>query len=201
MTESATNSTKPTIVLASTSIYRANLLKQLGLKFTTARPLFIETHSPDQLPNTIARDFAEAKARSLTDQFTSHLIIGSDQTASLNGHLLTKPGTFDNACEQLKQCSGQSVTFYTGLTLLNTTTGTIHTTVDVTEVSFRQLSDEQIKRYIEREQPLDCCGSFKVEGLGISLFTAVNGKDPNSLIGLPLIDLVSFLRLEGIDIP
>ncbi|WP_020408418.1 Maf family protein [Hahella ganghwensis] len=189
------------IVLASTSSYRASLIKQLGLEFTTEAPNFIEEHTSESQPKQIAEFFAQGKALSLKDKYKQHLIIGSDQTASLEGRLLTKPGTIDRACDQLERCAGKQVTFYTGLALLNSQTNRLQSCVDTIEVSFRKLTQNQIENYVKRELPLDCCGSFKVEGLGISLFTSINGKDPNSLIGLPLIDLVTFLNKEGVNIP
>ncbi len=191
----------PTIILASTSPYRARLLEQIGINFTAAAPEFVERDHRSSPPEQTARQFAEEKARSLSPQYPNSLIIGSDQTASLENHILTKPGSVENACRQLQACSGKTVLFHTGLAVLNSQSGRLQLSVDTTTVKFRNLSSEAIERYITKELPLDCCGSFKIEGLGITLFESINGKDPNSLIGLPLIDLISALKQEGLEIP
>ncbi|ABC28968.1 maf protein [Hahella chejuensis KCTC 2396] len=192
----------PSIILGSTSPYRAALLQKLNLNFQQAAPYFDEQITPTSLaPRDIAINFAKEKAESLREQFPDHLIIGSDQTAALNGLLLRKPGDKATAIKQLAACSGESVTFYSGLALINTRLNTTRTCVDWQTVYFRDLSREEIERYIELEKPYDCVGSFKVEGLGISLFEKIEGKDPNTLIGLPLIELITLLKKEGLRIP
>ena len=191
----------PDIILASTSPYRARLLDQIGLKYTSDAPDFEEKTSDALLPEVMARQFAEGKARSLTNKYPNSLIIGSDQTASLNNQILTKPGSMEAACGQLAACSGKEVVFYSGLAVLNTQSNRIQLAVDSTTVKFRPLTATQIENYVTTEQPLDCCGSFKVEGLGIALFESVSSKDPYSLIGLPLINLISMLKEEGLSIP
>lgn len=189
------------LVLASTSRYRRELLERLQLPFESAPPHTDETPGTDEPAERLVRRLAEAKARALAGSHPQHLIIGSDQVATLDGRIIGKPHTTANACAQLRAASGRSVTFLTGLCLLNSQTG--HCQVDCIPftVHFRPLSDAQIERYIELEQPLDCAGSFKSEGLGISLFSRTEGCDSTSLIGLPLIRLTDMLLSEGIVLP
>lgn len=185
------------LVLASSSPYRQALLKKLGLPFVCASPDIDETPLPDESPMELTRRLAVAKARALADRFPDHLIIGSDQVACLDLQILGKPGSVANATAQLKLTSGRSTEFFTGLCLLNSASGETQTRVERFTVHFRPLSDQQISAYIEREQPLDCAGSFKSEGLGIALFERLEGDDPNTLIGLPLIQLTSMLERAG----
>jgi len=189
------------LVLASSSVYRRELLQRLQLPFTSCSPNIDERPLADETPQTLVQRLAVAKARALRAQFLQHLIIGSDQVAVLDGQILGKPGTAAAAIAQLTAVSGRSVTFYTGLCLLDSASGTIQVDCVPFTVHFRTLSPEQISRYIEREQPLDCAGSFKSEGLGISLFRATEGEDATSLIGLPLIRLCDMLSQAGIIIP
>ena len=189
------------ITLASGSRYRRELLSRLGLPFECANPNIDETALPNEPPEALVARLAEAKARAVALRQPAGLLIASDQVASLGNNILTKPGNFSNACRQLQECSGQFVIFYTGLALLNSGDNRLQLAVETTEVKFRRLSDAQIHRYVEREQPYDCAGSFKVEGLGISLFETIHGDDPNSLIGLPLIRLVDMLANEGVVVP
>lgn len=189
------------LVLASSSVYRRELLQRLQLPFTSCSPNIDERPLADETPQMLVQRLAVAKARALRAQFLQHLIIGSDQVAVLDGQILGKPGTAAAAIAQLTAASGRSVTFYTGLCLLDSASGTIEVDCVPFTVHFRTLSPEQISRYIEREQPLDCAGSFKSEGLGISLFRATEGEDATSLIGLPLIRLCDMLSKAGIIIP
>jgi len=189
------------ILLASSSPYRRQLLEKLGLLFESESPDIDESALPDEQPYSLVKRLSLAKAEALRPRFEDHLIIASDQVASLNGRILTKPNGRDRAIDQLRLCSGQSVAFYTGLTVMNFSTQVTDTTVDTVEVTFRDLKQSSIERYIDQEQPFDCAGSFKVEGLGISLFSSLKGKDPNTLIGLPLIDLVSLLAKHGVEVP
>ncbi len=189
----------PKIVLASGSRYRQQLLGRLGIDFESCAPDVDETPKPQESPAELAMRLAEAKAVALTKQFPSALIIGSDQTAACGDTLLGKPGTIQRAQEQLRLCRGKQVTFYTGLCLINNDTGTQETSLTPFSVSFLNLSDRQIERYIEKEQPLDCAGSFKCEGLGSALFEKLEGQDPTALIGLPLISLCAMLRRAGLD--
>ena len=186
------------LLLASGSPYRKSLLERLNLSFRQASPNIDETARSGETAKGLATRLSKEKAQALAADYPDTLIIASDQTASLNGLILGKPLTELRAIEQLQQCSGQRVTFHTGLCLLNTTIG-VHQLdcIDFT-VQFRELNDEEIKFYIKKEQPLDCAGSFKCEGLGIALFERMEGDDPNSLIGLPLIRLIDMLRNEGI---
>jgi septum formation protein len=186
------------IVLASSSPYRRQLLEQLKLPFEWSSPDIDETVLPDEEPMALVKRLALAKARALATQFPQHCIIGSDQVACLNGNILGKPGTLNNARRQLRACSGRRVGFLTGLCLLDSSNGSFETIVEPFTVIFRTLSNEQIDNYLTREQPFDCAGSFKVEGLGIALFECLEGADPNALIGLPLIRLVTLLQRAGI---
>ena len=189
------------LVLASSSPYRRELLQRLQLPFTSCSPNIDERPLADETPEVLVQRLAVAKARALRAQFLQHLIIGSDQVAVLDGQILGKPGTAATAIAQLTAASGRSVIFYTGLCLLDSASGTIQVDCVPFTVHFRSLSPAQISRYIEREQPLDCAGSFKSEGLGISLFRATEGEDATSLIGLPLIRLCDMLSQAGIAIP
>lgn len=189
------------ITLASSSPYRRALLAKLGVNFDWVSPNIDERLHPDESPDQLALRLAEQKAKTVATTRPAHLIIASDQVACVDQRILTKPGYFTRARQQLSLCSGRNVRFHTSLALLNSRTQQLQLTTEITEVSFRHLNEQQIDRYLQREQPFDCAGSFKVEGLGISLFTAVRGDDPNALIGLPLIRLVEFLGYEGIAIP
>lgn len=190
-----------TLVLGSTSPFRRELLARLGLEFVTDRPEVDERRGDDEGADDLVRRLAEAKARAVGPRHPDALVIGSDQVASLDGRILGKPGGFDGAVAQLSAMAGRSVTFHTGLCLLNTATGHSQLTVEHYRVDFRPLSELQIRRYVEREQPYDCAGSFKSEGYGIVLFRAMAGRDPNSLVGLPLIALVDMLAAEGVELP
>ena len=187
------------LVLASSSRYRRALLEQLRLPFACASPNIDETPLPaEQVPALVER-LARAKARALVDKFPDTLIIGSDQACALDGRILGKPGNAAQARAQLQACSGRRVTFHTGLALVDTRSSTWQQTVDTYTVHFRELPAAEIARYVELEQPFDCAGSFKVEGLGITLFSALEGKDFNSLIGLPLLSLCEMLRAAGLN--
>ncbi|MBB3046547.1 MAF protein [Litorivivens lipolytica] len=193
------SATTPEIVLASGSSYRAELLHRLGISFARHSPDIDESAKPGEKPQDLALRLAEEKAAAIARQHPKALVIGSDQVASLDGKPLGKPGTAERACEQLAACSGKTVSFYTGLCLTGPD-GT-DSLVDLYTVTFRTLSTEQIQRYVEKELPLDCAGSFKMEGLGISLFEKTEGNDPNTLIGLPLIELTTLLNKRGVTIP
>lgn len=189
-----------TLILASTSRYRAALLGKLGLPFSAQAPEVDETPLPAESADRLVRRLAEAKARAVGAASGPALVIGSDQVAVCNGRILGKPGTEARAREQLSELSGREVFFLTGLFLLDTTTGDGQIAVDTTRVVFRQLTSTEIADYVAREQPIDCAGAFKSEGLGIALFEAIEGKDPNALIGLPLIDLCGMLRNAGVSV-
>ncbi|WP_304164456.1 nucleoside triphosphate pyrophosphatase [Lonsdalea britannica] len=189
----------PNIVLASTSSYRRALLEKLTIPFQCASPNVDETPFPEEDASTLVRRLAMAKARSLADAYPNHLIIGSDQVCVLNGKITGKPHDRERAVTQLNQASGRHVTFYTGLALYNSQTAHMHSLVEPYEVHFRPLTNKEIDNYIEKERPFDCAGSFKCEGLGITLFERLSGRDPNTLIGLPLIALLDLLRQEGVN--
>ncbi|MFP5421386.1 MAG: Maf family protein [Gammaproteobacteria bacterium] len=189
------------LVLASSSPYRRELLTRLRLPFTWSAPQIDESRRPDEGAEALARRLSLEKAQALSASHPQHLIIGSDQVAVLDSQIIGKPHTLERAREQLMAASGNSVTFLTGLTLLNSATGQQQTDCVPFTVHFRRLSEAQIMRYLTAEQPFDCAGSFKAEGLGISLFRSTEGSDSNSLIGLPLIRLVDMLQASGIDIP
>jgi MAF protein len=189
------------LVLASSSPYRRELLSRLRLPFTCCAPQIDESRHPNEHAEALVRRLSLEKAQALCATHPRHLIIGSDQVAVLGAQILGKPHTLERAREQLLAASGNSVTFMTGLTLLNSANGQQQTDCIPFTVHFRLLSEAQIMRYLTAEQPFDCAGSFKAEGLGISLFRSTEGSDSNSLIGLPLIRLVDMLHASGIDIP
>lgn len=190
---------RPKILLASGSVHRRQLLQKLGIDFTYDSPDVDETPLADELPEQLVLRLAEQKAKKLAPLYPNHLIIGSDQIAMLNGNILGKPLTLQRARSQLKSFSGGEIMFITGLCVYNSTTNNCQLATDSYRVKFRNLSDEQIENYLLREKPYDCAGSFKSEGLGICLFEKMEGKDPNTLVGLPLIDLTRMLINEGID--
>jgi MAF protein len=190
--------TQKPLLLASSSPYRKLLLERLGLPFSCANPDIDETPVQGESGEALAIRLAETKARALANRFPGHWIIGSDQVACLpDGSLLSKPGNHDRARRQLRQSSGQRVLFLTGLALLDSDSGKLVSLCEPYNVEFRTLTAEEIEAYLMREQPYDCAGSFKMEGLGITLFDALEGRDPNSLVGLPLIALNDMLRRWG----
>lgn len=193
------------LILGSTSPFRKELLERLKIEFSCASPDVDESPVDGESIEDMVMRLSELKAETVAEQVKNSgedaLIIGSDQSAVLNGKPLTKPGNFDNAVKQLTEASGQRIIFQTGLCLLNTRTGHKQTICEPYTVVFKKLSPETIERYLKTEQPYNCAGSFKSEGLGIALFEKFEGEDPNSLIGLPLIKLVAMLQNEGIEIP
>lgn len=189
------------LVLASTSVYRKQLLQKLGLTFETAAPNVDESAREDENPQQLVMRLAEAKAKAVAANFPDALVIGSDQVAVLDDQILGKPGDFFNAVAQLTAASGKKVEFKTGLCLYNSSTQHGQSTCETYSVVFRPLSEERIKSYVRKEEPYDCAGSFKSEGLGITLFEKLMGDDPNTLVGLPLIALVRMLEKEGIYLP
>lgn len=189
------------LLLASSSPYRRELLARLRLPFVCASPDIDESHRANESAVGLVQRLAEEKARALAADYPGHLIIGSDQVAVLNGKILGKPHTFERAREQLSAASGSCVTFLTGLSLLNSSTGVCQVDHVPFTVHMRTLDQASIERYLQAEQPYDCAGSFKAEGLGVSLFQATEGCDATSLIGLPLIRLVDMLIKEGVQLP
>ena len=190
----------PQIVLASTSKYRRDLLVRLGIAFEIASPDVSETALPNEVAPETARRLAEAKARAVAARFPKAIVIGSDQVAVLDGMTLGKPGNHANAMRQLKAARGREVAFHTALCVCDAASGRAQTRVVPFYVRFRDYSDAQIERYLQREQPYDCAGSARCEGLGIALIAGMRGDDPNALIGLPLIALTEMLAAQGVDV-
>ena len=188
------------IVLASTSRYRRELLARLGLPFEVAAPEVDETALPGEAPQDTARRLAEAKARAVAPRFPRAVVIGSDQVAVLEGMTLGKPGDHATAVRQLRAMRGKEVAFHTALCVCDAASGRAQTRVVPFYVRFRDYSDAQIERYVEREQPYDCAGSARAEGLGIALIARMRGDDPNALVGLPLIALTEMLAAQGVSI-
>lgn len=188
------------LVLASTSIYRSELLSRLQIPFQTTAPDVDETPLPDESALQTSWRLSRAKAQAVAANYPDALIIGSDQVALLGDKQLGKPLTHDNAVQQLRAMRGQTVKFYTALTLLNARTHHMQTEVAENLVTFREVSDAQIENYLNKEQPYNCAGSAKSEGLGIALISKMEGRDPNALIGLPLILLIGMLSAQGVAI-
>ncbi|VVM61412.1 Maf-like protein YceF [Pseudomonas fluorescens] len=189
------------LLLASSSVYRRELLARLRLPFICSSPDIDESHRPDESATELVKRLAREKAEALGSTHPAHLIIGSDQVAVLGERIIGKPHTFEKAREQLLASSGASVTFLTGLALLNSETGACQVDCVPFTVHMRTLDVDRIERYLLAEEPYDCAGSFKAEGLGVSLFKSTEGPDATSLIGLPLIRLIDMLSAEGVPIP
>lgn len=188
------------LILASTSNYRKALLSKLAIPFSAMAPEVDETPLPDESAKELVKRLAIAKALNIGQHEQDALVIGSDQVAYLQGQILGKPGNHENARAQLSAASGKTVSFYTGLCLYNASRREYHYLLDTFEVDFKTLSAKQIETYLQLEKPYDCAGSFKSEGAGICLFSALRGRDPNTLIGLPLIGLGELFTAFGIDI-
>ena len=186
-----------TLILASGSPYRKLLLERLLLPFDSVSPQVEEERLPGETGVAMAGRLARLKAEEVAARYPSAVVIGSDQVAQLGEQLLGKPGTTENACEQLRRSSGQQVTFYTGVCVINGSAQ--EQAVETFRVQFRDLSEQEIQRYVALERPLDCAGSFKCEGLGSVLFQWLRGNDPTTLQGLPLIRVAEMLRRQGID--
>lgn len=189
------------LVLASTSAYRRMLLERLHIPFETARPEVDETPLPGEAPDATANRLALEKALAVAARHEDALVIGSDQVAHIGEEVFGKPGTVERAHAQLRRMSGHTVIFHTALALVNTRNGERMTGSVPTEVRFRSLTEAEIVRYVAKEMPLDCAGSAKSEGLGITLLDALAGDDPTALIGLPLIALSRMLRSQGVELP
>lgn len=190
-----------TLVLASTSSYRHKLLERLQLPFVTAAPNIDETRLPTESAYAMVARLAQQKAAAIATHYTDALVIGSDQCAVLGEQILGKPHTHEKAIAQLEASSGRTVEFLTGLCLYDSQTHAYQLDVIAFHVEFRVLATAEIENYLRREQPYNCAGSFKSEGLGISLFKRMQGDDPTALIGLPLIRLCTMLREHGYLIP
>ncbi|MCV6628200.1 MAG: Maf family nucleotide pyrophosphatase [Cellvibrionaceae bacterium] len=185
------------ILLASSSPYRRQLLARLGLDFDWASPAIDETPNPAESPTELVQRLARAKAAALAERYPEHWIIGSDQVACHRGAIIGKPGNHQRALAQLRAFGGHSVSFYTGLCLMQG--DRVDCATEEFIVHFLTLPEACLETYLQREQPYDCAGSFKSEGLGITLFERLEGDDPNSLVGLPLIRLCRMLRAVGIE--
>jgi septum formation protein len=193
--------TKSSIVLASGSRYRRELLGRLGLAFECWSPDIDESAPPGEAPAATAVRLAREKAGAAQSRWPDAWVIGSDQVADVDGRALGKPGTLDHARRQLRELSGRTVLFHTALCVAHAALGKRHEKLVTTEVAFRRLDDAEIERYLAREPALDCAGSAKSEGLGISLLARLDGGDPTALVGLPLIALAEVLRAEGFQVP
>jgi len=190
------------LVLASTSRYRRELLARVAPRSRQLAPDVDEVPLPGETPNALAERLAQAKAHAVAAQCPGALVIGSDQVADLAGQILGKPGSVENARAQLAACAGREVVFHTAICLVDARIepARVYTDMDTTRVHFRALDGAEIERYVKRESPLDCAGSFKAEGLGIALFERIESVDPTALIGLPLIALCRLLRAAGVTI-
>jgi len=200
MTEKVDLGSRP-LILGSTSPYRQTLLQRLGLPFSVEAPGVDETPLPGEPPAALAQRLALAKAHAVAARHPEAVVLGSDQVADLHGLALGKPGTHDRAVAQLRQMSGQTVQFQTALALVCLATGLECRELAVVSVVFRALSDAEIERYLRIEQPYDCAGSAKSEGLGIALLERIDSDDPTALVGLPLIRTAKLLRQAGLVLP
>jgi len=197
----SSNGLAPKLVLASTSPYRRQLLERLGVRFTVAAPDVDETPLPGETPIDLANRLARAKAEVIAHRHPSSVVIGSDQVAMLGKEVIAKPGNPERCIEQLKMLSGQRLAFHTAVNVIQSDTGSNQSHLDITTVHFRKLTTEEIERYVARERPVNCAGSFKAEALGITLFDRIESNDPTALIGLPLIWLANALRGSGFNLP
>jgi MAF protein len=182
------------LILASSSVYRRRLLQKLHIEFTFEAPNIDEHPVDNEHPEVLALRLAKEKARALQSKYPHHLIISSDQVANFGNQILGKPGNYQNTVQQLKLQSGQSVKFYTSICVLDSASNQFYTDIDCCTVHFKKLTDQQIINYVTIDQPYNCAGGFKSEGLGIALFNKIEGDDPNALIGLPLIKLIKLLE-------
>lgn len=189
------------LVLASTSPYRRELLQRFGVPFDCVAPQTVEFRRPGERAADMVMRLAREKAAAVAARLDSGLVIGADQCAELQGVVLGKPGSFDAAVSQLAAASGHKVRFLTAACVHDAASGSVSEVLDETIVTFRQLQREEIQRYVDREQPLDCAGSFKSEGLGITLFERIDNRDPTALMGLPLVALAGLLRDAGLQLP
>lgn len=191
---------KQTLILASSSVYRRELLQKLQIPFSCVSPKLDESSLVGEEPHETALRLAQEKAKKIGEEYPHALVIGCDQVATLDGEQLGKPGNHKNAVKQLKKMRGREVTFYSALCLYNAATGNMQALIAPYLVKFRQLTDAEIENYLIKEQPYHCAGSAKSEGLGIALIERMLGEDPNALIGLPLIKLVGMLKNEGVNV-
>lgn len=191
----------PQLVLGSSSAYRCELLKRLGVPFVVDAPAIDETPRADEKPRGLALRLARTKARRVAERHPNAIVIGSDQVADLGGQPLGKPGNFARAQAQLRRMSGQTVSFYTALAVIRPATSFEKSLTARAKVTFRSLTEGEIERYLQIEEPYDCAGSAKSEGLGIALLESIESDDPTTLIGLPLIRTAHLLRAAGLAVP
>jgi septum formation protein len=191
----------PRLVLASTSKYRRVLLDRFSIPFEVCGPLIDETPKPGEMPIELVHRLSRAKAQAVAERYPDCIIIGSDQVAVNGRDILGKPGTVDRCVAQLQAVNGRRVLFHTGVHVIDQRHRRDEAYVDTTTVQFRTLKDDEVARYVQKENPLDCAGGFKVEGLGISLFERIDSQDPTALTGLPLIWLAGALRRAGLVLP
>ncbi|MBS3823784.1 MAG: septum formation protein Maf [Wenzhouxiangellaceae bacterium] len=189
----------PALILASSSPYRAEMLERLGLAFSSVTSGIDETAGPDESPEALARRLALDKALHVARQRPEALVIGADQVAVLNGRVLGKPGSRERAIAQIRDMSGNAVEYLSGIALVGP--GQQRLDVVSTRLQYRQLRQSEIERYVDRDQPLDCAGGMRSEGLGISLLESLSSDDPTALIGMPLIRIARWLRENGYQIP
>lgn len=189
---------QPPLILASSSTIRKRVLAKIGIEFTAISPNIDESPLPEEAPEALVQRLSEEKARKVAHQYSNHLVIGSDQVAVVNDEIVGKPSNRAQAIKQLEAASGRTVSLYTGVALLNSGTGRIQVDVLPYRVQFRKLTRAVIENYIDRDQPYDCGGSLRSEGLGIALLSKFEGEDPNILLGLPLIRLIDMLTEESV---
>ena len=189
---------QPPLILASSSTIRKRVLAKIGIEFTAIAPNIDESPLPEEAPEALVQRLSEEKARKVAHQYSNHLVIGSDQVAVVNNEIVGKPSNRAQAIKQLEAASGRTVSLYTGVALLNSGTGRIQVDVLPYRVQFRKLTRAVIENYIDRDQPYDCGGSLRSEGLGIALLSKFEGEDPNILLGLPLIRLIDMLAEESV---
>ncbi len=189
---------QPPLILASSSTIRKRVLAKIGIEFTAIAPNINESPWPEEAPEALVQRLSEEKARKVAHQYSNHLVIGSDQVAVVNNEIVGKPPNRAQAIKQLEEASGRTVSLYTGVALLNSGTGRIQVDVLPYRVQFRKLTRAVIENYIDRDQPYDCGGSLRSEGLGIALLSKFEGEDPNILLGLPLIRLIDMLAEESV---
>ena len=189
---------QPPLILASSSLIRNRVLTKIGIEFTAISPNIDESPLPEEAPEALVQRLSEEKARKVAHQYSNHLVIGSDQVAVVNNEIVGKPSNRAQAIKQLEAASGRTVSLYTGVALLNSGTGRIQVDVLPYRVQFRELTRAVIENYIDKDQPYDCGGSLRSEGLGIALLSKFEGEDPNILLGLPLIRLIDMLAAESV---
>jgi len=194
------NTAKRNLILGSTSRYRRELLERLRIAFTVESPHVDETPLPGERPDQLAQRLALAKAQAVAERHPASVVIGSDQVADLEGECLGKPGTHERAVLQLRKMSGQTVIFQTAVAVVCRESGFVQQSLAAVRVQFRKLSDGEIENYLRAEQPYDCAGSAKSEGLGIALLQRIDNDDPTALVGLPLIRTATMLRAAGLDL-